>query len=155
MGSSGTCSVAPGIPRLFFQRPLRHIVSFGNLKKKPKIEKTAEPQTRSSLWLRVGVVAILAAALAGAIYALKGRESLSIKRPLDSHSALHSGHHTPDSGQRPDAAVRESVSINTTPPPGHAPEGIGWVPGGTFRMGCADCEIPDAEPVHLVTVDWY
>jgi len=27
-----------------------------------------------------------------------------------------------------------------------------WVPGGAFWMGCDDCEMPDALPVHLVTV---
>ena len=27
------------------------------------------------------------------------------------------------------------------------------IPGGTFHMGCADCGMPDAEPVHLVSVD--
>ena len=27
------------------------------------------------------------------------------------------------------------------------------IPGGTFHMGCADCGMPDAEPVHLVAVD--
>jgi Uncharacterized conserved protein len=27
------------------------------------------------------------------------------------------------------------------------------IPGGMFHMGCADCGMPDAEPVHLVAVD--
>lgn len=30
-----------------------------------------------------------------------------------------------------------------------------WIPGGTFQMGCADCNMPDAEPVHPVTVDGF
>jgi formylglycine-generating enzyme required for sulfatase activity len=30
-----------------------------------------------------------------------------------------------------------------------------WIPGGTFWMGCDDCEMPDARPVHLVTVDGF
>jgi len=30
-----------------------------------------------------------------------------------------------------------------------------WVPGGTFWMGCDDCEMADAQPVHLVSVDGF
>jgi sulfatase modifying factor 1 len=48
----------------------------------------------------------------------------------------------------PIAAAR----IDTTGPPGPAPEGMIWVPGGTFWMGCETCGMPDALPVHLVTV---
>jgi formylglycine-generating enzyme len=48
-----------------------------------------------------------------------------------------------------------AVSINKTPSPGPAPDGMVWVPGGTFWMGCDDCEMPDAAPAHLVTVDGF
>ncbi|HEV2686912.1 MAG TPA: formylglycine-generating enzyme family protein [Bryobacteraceae bacterium] len=34
-------------------------------------------------------------------------------------------------------------------------EGMVWIPGGTFQMGCADCGMPDAMPVHAVTVDGF
>lgn len=30
-----------------------------------------------------------------------------------------------------------------------------WIPGGTFWMGCAGCGMPDAEPVHTVTLDGF
>ncbi|HEY8460023.1 MAG TPA: SUMF1/EgtB/PvdO family nonheme iron enzyme, partial [Blastocatellia bacterium] len=30
-----------------------------------------------------------------------------------------------------------------------------WIPGGAFWMGCADCNMPDALPLHVVTVDGY
>jgi formylglycine-generating enzyme len=36
-----------------------------------------------------------------------------------------------------------------------APQGMVRIPGGTFRMGCADCGMPDAEPVHPVAVDGF
>jgi sulfatase modifying factor 1 len=52
-----------------------------------------------------------------------------------------------------DAAAR--VRIATTAAPGPAPEGMVWVPGGTYWMGCADCGMPDTGPVHLVTVDGF
>ncbi|HLG17475.1 MAG TPA: formylglycine-generating enzyme family protein [Blastocatellia bacterium] len=32
---------------------------------------------------------------------------------------------------------------------------MAWIPGGTFRMGCDDCGMLDAQPVHLVTVDGF
>ena len=35
------------------------------------------------------------------------------------------------------------------------PEGMIWIPGGTFWMGCEDCGMPDALPVHHVTVDGF
>ena len=37
--------------------------------------------------------------------------------------------------------------------PAASPAGMIRIPGGTFHMGCADCGMPDAEPVHLVAVD--
>lgn len=36
-----------------------------------------------------------------------------------------------------------------------APQGMVWIPGGTFWMGCEDCGMPDTEPVHQVTVDGF
>jgi formylglycine-generating enzyme required for sulfatase activity len=36
-----------------------------------------------------------------------------------------------------------------------APEGMVWIPGGTFWMGCEGCEMPDAVPVHQVVVDGF
>lgn len=54
-----------------------------------------------------------------------------------------------------DAASAAAVKINPAPPPGPAPAGMVWIPGGTFWMGCADCEMPDTLPQHLVTVDGF
>jgi formylglycine-generating enzyme len=65
----------------------------------------------------------------------------------------HAGHQA--SNKAPATAGAAEVGVNKTPPPGPAPEGMVWIPGGTFWMGCDDCNMPDAEPVHLVTVDGY
>ncbi len=45
--------------------------------------------------------------------------------------------------------------VNATPAPGPAPEGMIWVPGGVFWMGCKGCGLPNAEPVHLVELKSY
>ena len=49
----------------------------------------------------------------------------------------------------------EGPRINPAVAPGPAPEGMAWVPGGTFWMGCENCNMPDALPVHLVAVDGF
>src|SRR5918993_1192162 len=48
-----------------------------------------------------------------------------------------------------------AVRVNTTPAPGPAPEGMVWIPGGIFWMGCENCGMPDALPAHLVSVDGF
>ena len=34
-------------------------------------------------------------------------------------------------------------------------EGMVWISGGTFWMGCENCEMPDALPMHVVKVDGF
>jgi sulfatase modifying factor 1 len=46
-------------------------------------------------------------------------------------------------------------AINKAGPPGPAPEGMVWVPGGQFWMGDTYPEFPDTRPVHLVYVDGF
>ncbi len=42
-----------------------------------------------------------------------------------------------------------------TPPPGPAPEGMAWIPGGEFWMGSNEEHYQDARPVHLVRVSGF
>lgn len=56
---------------------------------------------------------------------------------------------------RPATPSQDQIGVAGTPPSGTAPQGMVWIPGGTFRMGCDNCGMPDAEPVHLVTVDGF
>jgi formylglycine-generating enzyme required for sulfatase activity len=61
--------------------------------------------------------------------------------------------HAPSTGAPAAADARAALArVDTTPPPGPAPEGMVWIPGGTFWMGCDDCGMPDTQPVHLVSV---
>src|SRR5262249_45161773 len=45
------------------------------------------------------------------------------------------------------------VAINADRPPGPAPEGMVWIPGGIFWMGSED--FPESQPVHKVYVDGF
>src|SRR5262245_6448855 len=53
----------------------------------------------------------------------------------------------------PPPPPQEVAQINPARPPGPAPEGMVWVPGGSFWMGSED--FPDAVPIHLVRVDGF
>src|SRR6266404_6166700 len=68
----------------------------------------------------------------------------------------HSFHeHGDNNSTRKTLADSSLVSTNSTPAPGLAPVGMIWIPGGTFWMGCEDCEMPDTAPVHLVNTDGF
>ena len=44
---------------------------------------------------------------------------------------------------------------STAKPPGPAPAGMVWIPGGTFWMGADDASASDAKPVHEVSVNGF
>jgi sulfatase modifying factor 1 len=46
-------------------------------------------------------------------------------------------------------------ALNPADPPGPAPEGMVWIPGGEFWMGCDDPQMRDAQPIHRVAVDGF
>jgi formylglycine-generating enzyme len=47
------------------------------------------------------------------------------------------------------------IRVDPAPPPAPAPEGMVWVPGGTFWMGEAGGDMADAQPSHVVAVDGF
>jgi formylglycine-generating enzyme required for sulfatase activity len=56
---------------------------------------------------------------------------------------------------RESTAETDVPEINDRRPPGPAPAGMVWVPGGWFWMGVNDRAFPDAGPEHLVYVDGF
>jgi formylglycine-generating enzyme required for sulfatase activity len=64
--------------------------------------------------------------------------------------ALKSGKHSPDGGPRSAAAV---FPIEAADDRGAVPEGMVWIPGGTFRRGSE--EESDAQPVREIEIDGF
>jgi sulfatase modifying factor 1 len=115
-------------------------------------KKTGASSARQSRWRLYGIIGFFV--LASGIAIVAGRGKLFSQPGADPHAAHRAGEH--GSGvSRPGAESSALISTNTTPPPGASPEGMVWIPGGTFWMGCDDCDMPDTQPVHLVTVDGY
>jgi formylglycine-generating enzyme required for sulfatase activity len=55
----------------------------------------------------------------------------------------------------PSGAASAPAAPSTSAPPGPAPAGMVWIPGGTFMMGSDDPRFPESQPVHEVTVDGF
>jgi formylglycine-generating enzyme len=114
-------------------------------RKKPTTETSAQSPAHSTSWLWYCAVAL--AVLAAAILFLRGRQAR-----VDPHLAHTSSDHKSELN---DPASADLVSVNPATPPGPVPLGMVWIPGGTFWMGCDDCDMPDTQPVHLVRVDGF
>jgi len=99
-------------------------------------------QGLTSMRIRLAAI-VLAAAIALAVGGCKGatREPTAV----DPHAAH-------DKTSPTSATVRRTPVLGTAPALGPAPPGMVWIPGGEFWMGCDDCGMPDALPVHLVSV---
>jgi formylglycine-generating enzyme len=107
-------------------------------------------------FLALGLAVMVAGAAATAVWL--GRESTP-PAPAVTAGETHAGHdrsaaHLHGGASEASGAPAAPV-VRSTPPPGPAPAGMVWVPGGTFWMGCDGCGMPDAEPVHVVTIDGF
>jgi sulfatase modifying factor 1 len=103
---------------------------------------------QATRWLFYVGLVVLALAIAAAVFVARWFSKTTVDSSVH-HSAKHSASAHQDSNSA--APVR----TNSTPPAGPAPEGMVWIPGGTFWMGCDDCDMPDTQPVHLVSVDGF
>jgi sulfatase modifying factor 1 len=120
--------------------------------RQPLRESTNESLSRSRPRLLYAVALVLV--LGASIAVFVGKNKWFTQSQVDTRSAHHSHGHE-SSANQPDAESAAPVSANSTTPPGTAPDGMVWIPGGTFWMGCDDCDMPDSQPVHLVTVDGF
>ena len=120
----------------------------------PTKSASAVPLIVGLLTLSVAAVAFLAASFSNGSKAVKDETS---ETPFSDSSA--SKPHEDAS-----AAVFEPTVMNTQLPPGPAPKGMVWIPGGQFSMGSDSesesiCSLPgvtrDAVPVHRVYVDGF
>jgi len=107
-------------------------------------KKSQPAPANTPSWRRLGMFILIVATVAA------GGCKSAHERTGAGQTHQHAANPTP-----PGAQSAAAVSVNKTPPPGPAPAGMVWIPGGTFWMGCEDCEMPDALPAHLVTVDGF
>jgi sulfatase modifying factor 1 len=77
------------------------------------------------------------------------------KLPPVASDVKQSGEASPADATRPAVLAHPSPQTpHPTSPPGLAPEGMVWIPGGTFTMG-DDEGTPDESPAHSVTLDGF
>ncbi len=117
---------------------------------KPKVEDKLE---RGHQWIAVAVIVVAAAT--GVTFALLSRQAES---PPEAAQPVESA--------APATAQFEPTDANEAAPPGSAPEGMVWIPGGEFSMGAVDPRGQDANvvgmqattdsrPIHRVYVDGF
>src|SRR5262245_26544795 len=94
--------------------------------------ETTRPTRRR---LRLYAIALIVVLFAAAAFLVK---TLSNRHKSQSNPDHHSH---PPSANGTDRNLAAHVGIKNTVAPGEAPDGMVWVPGGTFWMGCDDCDM--------------
>jgi formylglycine-generating enzyme required for sulfatase activity len=106
------------------------------------------------------VILLLALALGGAL----GTGVFAVRHWMAPSSQSGDGHNAPAMSARSVQAGFRPTVVNPAAAPGSAPEGMVWIPGGEFSMGCADptfCTeggrdpMIDSRPIHRVYVDGF
>ena len=94
--------------------------------------------------LAIGMTFALLSAVAGC-----GRRTDETAATTGATANSHGDHQQPSTAAVP---ARLAPALDTARAPGPAPAGMVWIPGGSFWMGCENCGMPDALPLHLVSV---
>jgi sulfatase modifying factor 1 len=92
---------------------------------------------------------VAAAIAAGAIVLVLIVSAFIPETRMDSPGTLHATHII---GADVPSLPLPPARVSDTKPPGPAPEGMVWIPGGTFSMGTDDPHMTEAHPWHGVTV---
>ncbi len=74
-----------------------------------------------------------------------GSKTAEIEHPRSAPNPIEAGPRQP----------AEPAEGPTKPAARPAPDGMAWIPGGTFWMGADDASMPDARPIHEVTVSGF
>src|SRR5262245_55504978 len=118
--------------------------------KNVRSEKTEKQ--RAGLLLKIVIGVVIAFVLIGVLYAIKNSDAQRDNYLQSNQGDHHTAHQI---ANRVEVESGAWAGVNKTQAPTPSPEGMVWIPGGTFWMGCEDCNMPDAEPIHLVTVDGF
>jgi formylglycine-generating enzyme len=114
------------------------------------VRNSETPSVRAWRWMLYAAAVLAVCTIAGLILIYK-QKATAVRVAGESPDQQHQR-----PAQEPMAGDSNAVArIDTTQPPEAAPENMVWIPGGTFWMGCDDCDMPDTRPVHLVTVDGF
>src|SRR5712692_10307673 len=129
-----------------------------NSRKKNSPTEAKSPARRSSPKTALVVLVVVAAGISAWAFYFENRS------PARAESTGAAG----QSAQAPISSPFAPTIPNQTPPPGKAPEGMVWIPGGEFSMGSEDAphmdanatscgldQMPDARPIHRVYVDGF
>jgi formylglycine-generating enzyme len=108
-------------------------------------------------WKTPGIVfaVVLGAAFSGCGKADKSAETNAPPTVLLDRGPNHSPSAISSQPGQPAAARTDATVPADAAPPAPAPEGMVWIPGGSFLMGADDAEMTDAKPVHEVTVSGF
>ncbi len=115
----------------------------------------------TSKWQRMVTVMAIAAGLGGALFYRRHTDQLIAALAARCHhtQAAKLYEKSASSAASPgESAQSEKEWIprtNSSAPPGPAPTGMNWIPGGQFWMGTTEDQMTDARPWHRVYIDGY